>query len=217
MRIIMTALAPLECRHPRLGQSLWRLGVMRPQCLHAHATLASVLVCPCSFARQAALGRCLSPPSLRPRAPVVGLALGAGRPWCVPPPPLTGVCVTRLLGAGGCPPSPRPGVLWLALRAGGAVGWGLAPHRRHPRVPLVPSGTAVPYSPVRQRARSARWVCVAEPETHDGELWRLAMAFLTQYPPSTLPGTPSSTQRAPAQSSGHAPNACTTGTRFEPP
>ena len=26
MRIIMTALAPLECRHPRLGQSLWRLG-----------------------------------------------------------------------------------------------------------------------------------------------------------------------------------------------
>ena len=28
MRIIMTAPAPLECRHPRLGQSLWRLGVM---------------------------------------------------------------------------------------------------------------------------------------------------------------------------------------------
>ena len=33
MRIIMTALAPLECRHPRLGQSLWRLGVMKPQCV----------------------------------------------------------------------------------------------------------------------------------------------------------------------------------------
>eukprot|EP00670_Eutreptiella_braarudii_P024282 CAMPEP_0174346076 /NCGR_PEP_ID=MMETSP0811_2-20130205/1636_1 /TAXON_ID=73025 ORGANISM="Eutreptiella gymnastica-like, Strain CCMP1594" /NCGR_SAMPLE_ID=MMETSP0811_2 /ASSEMBLY_ACC=CAM_ASM_000667 /LENGTH=40 /DNA_ID= /DNA_START= /DNA_END= /DNA_ORIENTATION= len=40
----MTALAPLECRHPRLGQSLWRLGVMRPQCLHAHAAPAGVLV-----------------------------------------------------------------------------------------------------------------------------------------------------------------------------
>ena len=46
MRIIMTALAPLECHHPRLGQSLWRLGVMRPQCLHAHAAPAGVLVCP---------------------------------------------------------------------------------------------------------------------------------------------------------------------------
>ena len=36
MRIIMTALAPLECRHPRLGQSLWRLGVMSV-CVYAHA------------------------------------------------------------------------------------------------------------------------------------------------------------------------------------
>ena len=25
-KTIMTALAPLECRHPRLGQSLWQLG-----------------------------------------------------------------------------------------------------------------------------------------------------------------------------------------------
>ena len=40
----MTALAPLECRHPRLGQSLWRLGVMRPQCLHARAAPAGVPV-----------------------------------------------------------------------------------------------------------------------------------------------------------------------------
>ena len=37
MKSIMTALAPLESRHPRLGQSLWWLWVMRPQCLHAHA------------------------------------------------------------------------------------------------------------------------------------------------------------------------------------
>ena len=49
MRIIMTALAPLERRHPRLGQSLWRLGVMRPQCLHAHAASAGVLVCVCVY------------------------------------------------------------------------------------------------------------------------------------------------------------------------
>ena len=42
----MTALAPLESRHPRLGQSLWWLWVMRPRCLHAHAAPAGVLVCP---------------------------------------------------------------------------------------------------------------------------------------------------------------------------
>ena len=44
MKSIMTALAPLESRHPRLGQSLWWLWVMRPQCLHAHAAPAGVLV-----------------------------------------------------------------------------------------------------------------------------------------------------------------------------
>ena len=44
--VIMTALAPLESRHPRLGQSLWWLWVMSPQCLHAHAAPAGVLVCP---------------------------------------------------------------------------------------------------------------------------------------------------------------------------
>ena len=36
----------LKSRHPRLGQSLWWLWVMRPLCLHAHATPAGVLVCP---------------------------------------------------------------------------------------------------------------------------------------------------------------------------
>ena len=88
----MTALAPLECRHPRLGQSLWRLGVMRRQCLHAHAALLRPA---CSFSRRAILGRCPSPPSLRPRAPGVGLALGAGRPWCVLPPPPSPACALR--------------------------------------------------------------------------------------------------------------------------
>ena len=112
MRIIMTALAPLECRHPRLGQSLWRLGVMRPQCLHAHAAPAGVLVCPAGRPGGVSLPSVASSPcasggaSSRRRAPLVRA-----------PPPLTRVCVTRLLGAGGCPPSPRPGVLWLALRA----------------------------------------------------------------------------------------------------
>ena len=48
MDVIMTALAPLESRHPRLGQSLWWLWVMRPWCLHAHAAPAGVLVlCVC--------------------------------------------------------------------------------------------------------------------------------------------------------------------------
>ena len=40
--VIMTALAPLESRHPRLGQSWW-LWVMRPRCLHAHAAPAALL------------------------------------------------------------------------------------------------------------------------------------------------------------------------------
>ena len=31
MIVIMTALAPLESRHPCLGQSLWWLWFMRPQ------------------------------------------------------------------------------------------------------------------------------------------------------------------------------------------
>ena len=94
----MTALAPLECRHPRLGQSLWRLGVMRPQCLHAHAAPAAF-----SFARRAVLGRCLSPPSLRPRAPGVRLALGAGRPWCVLPPPSPACALRASWGLGVVP------------------------------------------------------------------------------------------------------------------
>ena len=46
MESIMTALAPLESRYPRLGQSLWWLWVMRPRCLHAHAAPAGVLFCP---------------------------------------------------------------------------------------------------------------------------------------------------------------------------
>ena len=65
MRIIMTALAPLECRHPRLGQSLWRLGVMRPQCLHAHAAPAGVLVCPAGRPGEVSLPSVASSPCAR--------------------------------------------------------------------------------------------------------------------------------------------------------
>ena len=45
-RRMSSSLAPLESRHPRLGQSLWWLWVMRPRSLHAHAAPAGVLVCP---------------------------------------------------------------------------------------------------------------------------------------------------------------------------
>ena len=50
MRTIMTALAPLECRHPRLGQSIWRLGVMR---------LLLGYVCVCTELRPSALQSCV--------------------------------------------------------------------------------------------------------------------------------------------------------------
>ena len=105
----MTALAPLESRHPRPGQSLWWLWVMRPRCLHAHATPAGVLVCPAGRPGEVSLPSVASSPHAgggtdsRRREP-----LG----YAPPPRPLT----TRLLGAGVRPPSPRPGVLWLALR-----------------------------------------------------------------------------------------------------
>ena len=166
MRIIMTALAPLECRHPRLGQSLWRLGVMRPQCLHAHAAPAGVLVCPAGRPGEVSLPSVASSPCAR-----VGAGSGRRAPLVCAPPPLTGVCVTHLLGAGGCPPFPptrcplggsaRP----QAAQWGGGSPRGRGAHRRHPRLPLVPSGIAISYSPVRQRARSAQWVsvCLAHP------------------------------------------------------
>ena len=78
MRNIMTALAPLECRHPHLGQGLWRLGVMRPRCLHARAAPAAVLVCPAGRPGEVSLPSVASPPR-------AGGGTGSGRPWCVPP------------------------------------------------------------------------------------------------------------------------------------
>ena len=165
MRIIMTALAPLECCHPRLGQSLWRLGVMRPQCLHAHAAPAGVLVCPAGRPGEVPLPSVALP--LR-----AGGGAGSGRRAplvCVPSP--SPACASRASWGLGVVPPPPP---WSPLAGsarpqaaqwGGGSPRGRGAHRRHPRVPLVPSGTTVPYSPVCQRARSARWVsmCLAHP------------------------------------------------------
>ena len=129
MRIIMTALAPLECRHPCLGQSLRRLGVMRPQCLHARAAPAGVLVCPAGRPGEVTLPSVASPPR-------AGGGTGSGRRaplLCAPPPP-SPACVSRASwGLGVAPPPPPPPALessgWLCASPGSAAGWGLAPRQ----------------------------------------------------------------------------------------
>ena len=80
MKNIMTALAPLESRHPRLG--LWRLGVMRPRCLHVHAAPAGVLVCPAGRPGEVSLPSVAS-------SPRAGGRTGSGRrtPLGFAPPP----------------------------------------------------------------------------------------------------------------------------------
>ena len=95
--------------------------VMRPQCLHARAAPAGVLVCPAGRPGEVSLPSVASPPR-------AGGGTGSGRraPLVCAPPPLTGVCVTRLLGAGGCPPPPPAAALessgWLCASPGGAAG-----------------------------------------------------------------------------------------------
>ena len=110
MKSIMTALAPLESRHPRLGQSLWWLWVMRPRCLHVHAAPAGVLVCPAGRRGEVSLPSVAS-------SPRAGGRTGAGRwtPLGFAPPP-SPVCVSLAFWGLGVVPPPRPGVLWLALR-----------------------------------------------------------------------------------------------------
>ena len=93
MRIIMTALAPLECRHPRLGQSLWRLGVMRPQCLHAHAAPAGVLVCPAGRPGEVSLPSVASSPCASGGADSGRRAPLVRAPPPPPPPPTSPACV----------------------------------------------------------------------------------------------------------------------------
>ena len=115
----MTALAPLECRHPRLGQSLWRLGVMRPQCLHAHAAPAGVLVCPAGHPGE------VSPPSVA-SSPRAGGGTGSGRRAplvCAPPPPSPACALRAVWGLGVVPPPPDlESSGWLYAPPGGAVG-----------------------------------------------------------------------------------------------
>ena len=93
----------------------------RPEPLAAGGYETSVPARPCRSGRRARLGRPgeVSLPSVA-SPPRAGGGTGSGHRaplvCAPPPPPLTGVCVTRLLGARGYRP-PRPGVLWLALRA----------------------------------------------------------------------------------------------------
>ena len=150
----MTALAPLECRHPRLGQSLWRLGVMRPRCLHAHATPAGVLVCPAGRPGEVPLPSVAS-------SPRAGGRTGSGRRAplvCAPPPPPSPACVLRASwGLGVVPPPPDlESSGWLCVPPGGAVGWGLAPRQggtsqapAGARGAIGHSSTVLPCVPVR--------------------------------------------------------------------
>ena len=114
----MIALAPLECRHPRLGQSLWRLQVMRPQCLHAHAAPAGVLVWPAGHPGEVFLPSVASSPRTGGRS-------GSGRraPLCVLPPSHRCVGYAPFWGPGVVPPPPDlESSGWLCAAPGGAVG-----------------------------------------------------------------------------------------------
>ena len=130
----MTALAPLGCRHPRLGQSLWRLGVMKPQCLLAHAAPAGVLVFPAGRPGEVSLPSVASSPRARG-------GTGSGR-WAplVCAAPSSPACASRASwGLGVVPPPPDPESSgWLCAPPGGAVGWGLAP--RHGGTSQTPAG-----------------------------------------------------------------------------
>ena len=97
---IMTALAPLESRHPCLGQSLWWLWVMRPRCLHAHAAPAGVLVCPAGRPGEVSLPSVAS-------SPRAGGRTGSGRrtPLGLAPPPLPPpLCLCLYSAASGVSP-----------------------------------------------------------------------------------------------------------------
>ena len=100
MDVIMTALAPLKSRHPRLGQSLWWLWVMRPRCLHAHAAPAGVLVCPAGRPGEVPLPSVAS-------SPRAGGGTGSGRRTPLgyvplPSPVFAFVCVCVGGCVGGC-------------------------------------------------------------------------------------------------------------------
>ena len=126
MRTIMTALAPLECRHPRLGHSLRRVGVMRPQCLHAHAAPAGVLLCPAGRPGEVSLPSVAS-------SPRAGGGTGFGRRAplvCAPRSPSPACALRASWGLGVVPhPPDLESSGWLCAPPSGAVGWGLAPRQ----------------------------------------------------------------------------------------
>ena len=143
MNVIMTALAPLESRHPRLGQSLWWLWVMRPRCLHAHAAPAGVLVCLAGRPGEVSLPSVAS-------GPCAGGGTGSGRrtPLGYAPPPSLVFASLAFWGLGFVPLPPTWSPLAgsahpQAAQWGGGSPCGRGAHRRHSQVPLVPSGTAV--------------------------------------------------------------------------
>ena len=120
MDVIMTALAPLENRHPRLGQSLWWLWVMRPQCPHAHAAPAGVLVCPAGRPGEVSLPSVAS-------SPRAGGGTGSGRrtPLGYVPLPSPVFASLAFWGLGFVLPPPDPESSgWLCAPPGGAMGWG---------------------------------------------------------------------------------------------
>ena len=121
MNVIMTALAPLESRHPRLGQSLWWLWVMRPRCLHAHAAPAGVLVCPAGRPGEVSL------PSIA-LSPHAGGGTGSGRRTPLGyAPPSPAFASLAFWGLGFVPPPPDlESSGWPCAPPGGAVGWGHA-------------------------------------------------------------------------------------------
>ena len=155
MKSIMTALAPIKSRHPRLGQSLWWLWVMRPQCLHAHASPAGVLVCPAGRPGEASLPSVAS-------SPRAGGRTGSGRRTpleCAPPPPHRRVCHAPFGGWGLSPLPPTWSPLagsthpqaaqWVGARpaAGGHItgtrGCPWCPRAQQYRTPLCASAHAL--------------------------------------------------------------------------
>ena len=156
---IMTALAPLECRHPRLGQSLWRLGVMRPQCLHAHAAPAGVLVC------TAGRPGVVSLPSVA-SSPRAGGGTGSGRQAplvCAPPPPPHRRVCYAPLGGWGLPPLPptRSPLAGSARPQAAQWGGGLPRSRGH-----IAGTRGCPWCPQAQQYRTP--LCASAHALHGG-------------------------------------------------
>ena len=166
-----------RCHHDCTGPPWESSPSPRPEPLVAVGYETSVRARPCRSGRRACLPGGPSWGGVSPLCRSVPARRGWKWLWApddpgVCPPPLTGVCVTHLLGAGVRPPSPQPEVLWLALRtprrrsgmgARPTAGGHIAGTRGCPWCP--PSGTAGSHAPVCYHARSTRGVpmCFAHP------------------------------------------------------